>query len=253
MAKAPIYKKNVNITQLMDNLEYPYSPVSKSAAANAMKDQIVENDAYLPKGVLHLDLDKGFKEFVVNNLEVEMSGKKLPVIMLPIQKWAEFTQTWQFTDEYKNVTFPFITVVRQPNTRPGTNQNLLYNIPGNKTYIYAEVPTWDGNRKGVDLYKIPHPTPIDIIYEVRIFTTRQDELNKFNKVVLKEFRSLQSYASVNGHYIPIILESESDESQISDIEQRRFYVQVFNFVMQGFILDPDDFKIVPAINRIVIS
>lgn len=253
MAKTTIYKKNINITQLTDNLEYPYSPVSRSAAAEAMKAEIVDKDAYLPHGVLHYDLDKGFKEFVTENLEVSIDGQKLPVIMLPIQKWAEFTQTWQFTDEYKNVKFPFITIVRQPNTRPGTNQNLLYNIPGNKTYIYSEVPTWDGVRKGVDLYKIPHPTPIDIVYEVRVFTTRQEELNRFNKIVLKEFRSLQSYTKVNGHYIPIILESENDESQISDIEQRRFYVQNYNFVLQGFLLDPDDFKIVPAINRIIID
>lgn len=253
MTKPTTYKKNLNINQLPESIEYPNSSVSVSAAAEAMKNLITNKDAYLPKGVLHFDLDKGFKDFVKTNLETVIDGKKVPVVMLTIQKWSEFTQTWEFVDEYKNIQMPFITIVRQPNTKPGTNANLLYNIPGNKTYVYAEVPTWDGVRKGVDLYKIPHPTPIDITYEVRIFATKQSDLNSFNKTVLKEFRSLQAYTVVNGHYIPIILESENDESQISDIEQRRFYVQTFNFVLQGFILDPEDFQVVPAISRIVIS
>lgn len=253
MAKTTIYKKNLNINQLGNSIEYPHSSVSVSAAAEAMKDLIIDRDAYLPKGVLHFDLDKGFKEFVKTNLETVIDGEKVPVIMLTIQKWSEFTETWQFVDEYKNIKMPFITIVRNPNTKPGTNANLLYNIPGDRTYIYAEVPTWDGVRKGVDLYKIPHPTPIDINYDVSIFTTKQSDLNSFNKVTLKEFRSLQAYTLVNGNYIPIILEGENDESQISDIEQRRFYVQTFNFVLQGFILDPEDFQVVPAISRITIN
>lgn len=245
------YKKNLKINQLADNIEYPNSSLSVSAAAESMKNLIIDKDTYLPNGVLHFDLDKGFKEFVKEKLKTVIDGNVVPVIMLTIQKWSEFTQTWEFVDEYKNIQMPFITIVRHPNTKPGTNANSLNNIPGDKTYTYAEVPTWDGIRKGVDLYKIPYPTPIDITYDVRIFTTKQTDLNSFNKTTLKKLRSLQTYTMVNGHYIPIILESESDESEISNIETRRFYVQTFNFTLQGFLLDPDDFEVVPAINRII--
>ena len=253
MATPSTYKKTVNFNPLPMNKEYPLDGgAMQSAAAVAMKDLIVDKDTYLPKGVLHYDLDKGFKNFVNTNLETIADNRKIPVIMLSLQKWNEFTETWQMVDEYKNLEMPFITIVRQPNTRPGTNANLLHNIPGNLSYFYAEVPNWDGNRKGVDLYKIPMPTPIDIVYQVRLFSTRQTDLNIFNKKVIKEFRSLQAYTLVNGNYIPIIMEDDADESQISDVNQRRFYVHLYNFTLQGFILDPEDFTVVPAINRIII-
>ncbi|GAJ08669.1 unnamed protein product, partial [marine sediment metagenome] len=40
-----------------------------------------------------------------------------------------------------------------------------------------------------------------------------------------------------------------DESQIEDFENRRFYVQMYNMVLQGYILDEEDFVVMPAINR----
>jgi len=253
MATPQTYKKNINAYGLPPNSEYPQSGNMKSAAAEAMKDLIIDKSTYLPNGVLHYDLDKGFKSFVNDKLSAVIDNVKLPNIWLSLQKWNEFSETWQFTDENKSIQMPFLTIVRQPNTRPGTNVNLLNNIPGNLSYFFSEVPTWDGNRKGVDLYKIPMPTPIDIIYNVSLFTTRQTDLNLFNKIVIKEFRSLQAYTLVNGHHIPILMEDDSDESQISDSQQRRFYVHTYNFILQGFILDPDDFTVVPAINRIILT
>jgi hypothetical protein len=251
MATPSSYKKNFNLNRPVPNKEYPQSQIMMSTAAEDMKNLITDKDTYLPKGVLHYDLDKGFKSFVTESMQTIIDGKKVPVIMLSLQKWNEFTQTWMLSDEFKNIEMPFITIVRKPNTRPGTNENLLHNIPGNRKYIYSEVPTWDGNRKGVDFYKIPMPTPIDIIYEVRLFTTRQSDLNEFNKVVIKEFRSLQAYTQVNGHYIPILMEDDADESQVEDLLQRRFYVHLYNFTLQGFILDPADFEVVSAVNRVM--
>jgi hypothetical protein len=246
------YKKNINAYSLPANSEYPQSGIMKSAGAEAMKDLIVDKSTYLPNGVLHYDLDKGFKDFVTKDLEIVIDNKKVPVIMLSLQKWNEFTDTWELVNENQAIEMPFVTIVRQPNTRPGTNENLLHNIPGNLSYYFAEVPTWDGNRKGVDLYKIPMPTPIDILYQLRIFTTRQTDLNVLNKKVMKAFRSLQAYTLVNGHYIPMLLEDDSDESQVSNTQERRFFVHLYNFTLQGFILDPEDFTVVPAINRILL-
>jgi hypothetical protein len=102
---------------------------------------------------------------------------------------------------------------------------------------------------GVDVYQIPQPIPVDITYDVRIFAYRQQELNKFNATVLKNFQSKQAYTVVNGHYIPIILEDSSDESQVTDLDNKRFYVQMYNFNLQGFLSDPDDYIVTPAISR----
>jgi len=247
MAKVSGYKKNININEIMAK---GLSPIDNR---ENLMHRITDKDTYLPNGVLHYDLDKGFKEFVTNTLSVTIDGKVVPVFMLNIQKWGEFTQTWEFVNEDKTIDMPFITIVRHPDTKPGTNSNLLYNIPGNKTYVYSEVPTWDGVRKGVTLYKIPHPTPIDIFYDVRIFSKTQTDLNSFNRITSKVFRSLEAYTNVNGHYIPILLENTSDESQIGDTEQRKFYVQLYEFTLQGFLLDPEDFIVIDAINRIKIS
>lgn len=248
MALPGNYKKKVNIGRYRQNSEYP-DPM-QSAAAENMKDMIIDKDVYLPKGVLHIDLDGGFKEFVNTNLDLTLGGEKVPVFMMGIQKWNEFSQTWKFADEYRNIKIPFIVIIRDPDTKPGSNPSLIYNIPQGKTFTYAQVPTWDGNRKGMDIYKIPQPLPVDITYNVRIFAYRQQDLNKFNTKVIKNFQSRQAYAVVNGHYIPIVLEDTSDESQITDLEGKRFYVQVYNFLLQGFLLDPDDFEVTPAISRI---
>jgi hypothetical protein len=48
----------------------------------------------------------------------------------------------------------------------------------------------------------------------------------------------------------MILEDTSDESQITDLNNKRFYIQLYSINLQGFILDPDDFEVVPSINRI---
>lgn len=248
MALPSTYKKKINIGRGVVNSEYPNN--MSSGAAEAMKDMIIDKDVYLPKGVLHADLDAGLKEFVMNNLNISIDGIKVPVFMMGIQKWNEFSQTWKFSDEYKNIKIPFINIVRLPDTKPGTNPSLIYNIPQGKTFTYAQVPTWDGNRKGMDIYKIPQPIPVDINYEVRIFTYKQRDLNNFNLAVLKNFQSRQAYTKINGHYIPIILEDTSDESQITDLENKRFYVQLYSFMLQGFILNPDDFEVTPTINRV---
>jgi hypothetical protein len=213
-------------------------------------DNIVDKNTFLPRGVSEEDMDETFIDFINNGLSLTIDGEKIPVIFLTIQRWAEFSKTWQFTDKYKDVQLPFITIVRKPDIQVGQNQAGLYNIPGNRTYTYLKVPTWDGIRKGVDVYKIPQPTSVDITYEIRIFTNRLRDLNKFNSVVQKSFQSRQSYISVKGHPMPVHLENISDESNIEDFENRRFYVQLFEMKLLGYILDENDFEVIPTVNRI---
>jgi hypothetical protein len=148
---------------------------------------------------------------------------------------------------------PFITIVRQPNPQVGRNQAGLFNIPGRKTYTYIKVPTFEGGRTGIDTYKIPQPTSVDLTYEVRLFCNRMRDLNKFNQLIQKIFQSRQYYIKVNGHPMPTHLESIGDESNIDDFENRRFYVQPFEMVLYGYILDESDFEVIPSINRAFIA
>lgn len=213
-------------------------------------EEIQEDGTYLPKSILHADLDRGMLDFVKEELETTVSGKKIPTVDLIIttQNWAQFAESWNFQDLDKNIRPPFIATVRNPDVKFGTNPSLQYTIPNRKQFYYAKVPTWDGQRKGVDIYKIPQPVPVDITYNVKIFCNKMRHLNEFNKKVLQKFSSRQAYTHVKGHYIPIILNNSSDES-VLDIEKRKYYVQNYEFLMMGFLLDEEEFEVSPAISR----
>jgi hypothetical protein len=217
-------------------------------------DGIADKGTFLPRGILEEDHDQTFIDFIENDERISLTidGEKVPVIFLTIQRWTEFSKTWQHSDKYKDIKIPFITIVRKPDIQQGENQSGLWNIPGNRTYTYMKVPTWDGIRKGIDLYKIPQPTPINLNYEVRLFTNRMKDLNKFNRKIQRAFQSRQCYINVNGHPIPLHLESIGDESNIDDFENRRFYVQLFEMKLLGYILDEEDFEIVPTLNRAMV-
>jgi hypothetical protein len=218
-------------------------------------DGIADKGTFLPKGVLEEDMDQSFIDFMNSDKRVSLTidGKKVPVVFLTIQRWTEFTKTWEFTDEYKNIKLPFITIVRKPDIQQGQNQAGLWNIPGDRTYIYYKVPTWDGIRKGIDLYKVPQPTPVDMTYEVRLFTNRMKDLNKFNRKIQRAFQSRQCYITPNGHPMPLHLETIGDESNIDDFQNRRFYVSLFEMKLLGYLLDEEDFEVVPTINRAITS
>lgn len=213
-------------------------------------DFIQEDGTYLPKSILHADLDRGMLDFVKNELETVVDGKKInPVdIIITTQNWAQFTETWNFQDLDKNIKPPFIATVRKPEVPYGSNPSLQYTIPNRKQFYYAKVPTWDGQRKGMDIYKIPQPVPVDITYNVKIVCNRMRELNQFNKIVLQKFSSRQAYTFIKGHYVPIILNNVSDES-VLDIDKRKYYIQNYEFLMMGFLIDEEEFEVTPAISR----
>jgi hypothetical protein len=214
-------------------------------------DMISQDGTYLPKSLLHPDLDRGFLDFVRDELKLIVEGKVVPMvdILITTQNWAQFTETWDFQNIDKNVEPPFVAVVRSPEVTYGNNPSIMtYNIPNRRQYFYAKVPTWDGQRHGFDIYKIPQPVPVDIKYTVVIVCNRMRELNKFNQTVLTKFASKQAYQVIKGHYIPIIMGNISDES-ILDLEKRKVYLQKYEFTLQGFLIDEDEFEIRPAITR----
>ena len=217
-------------------------------------DKINKDGTYLPKSLLHADLDRGFLDFVKNDLKVVVEGKTIPTvdIIITTQNWSQFTETWNFQNIDKNAEPPFITTIRQPEVKFGTNPSLLYNIPNRRQYFYAQVPTWDGQRNGMDVYTIPQPVPVDITYSVKIICNRMRELNKLNQVILEKFSSRQSYAVIKGHYIPIVMGNITDES-VMEVETRKYYIQSYDFTMLGFLIDEDEFEVSPSITRVLTS
>ena len=75
---------------------------------------ITKDGTYLPKSLLHADLDRGFLDFVKEKFNIVSEGKKIPVvdILITTQNWSQFVETWDFQNIDKNIEPPFITVIR---------------------------------------------------------------------------------------------------------------------------------------------
>lgn len=227
--------------------------VDPTAGPQNWTDQFLEqNKQFLPRSVDFEDLDGGFVEFVENDLGIMVKGEKVPVNFLTLQRWNEFTKLWPNTDKFKNIKIPFISIVRRPNPETGTNP-ADFKIPVRKNFPYMQIPVWDGNRKGADIYGIPNPVGVDMTYTVRFFTFRMRELNILVKKVMQTFASAQAYINIKGHYFPIMLESIGDESQITDLNSKRYYVQSFEMKLMGYIVDSEEFEVKPAISRTFIT
>jgi len=233
----------------------PTLPLVPKKTLSARREQLLEyinaDGTYLPKSVLHADLDRGMLDFVKTELQVVTAGSIVPMIdiLITTQNWAQYTETWTFTDMDYNPNPPFITVVRTPEVKYGTNPSLQYTIPNRKQFYYASVPTWNGNEQGMDIYTIPQPVPVDITYSVKIVCNRMRELNELNKIVMQKFSSRQAYTFIKGQYVPIVLNSISDESQMT-IDSRKYYIQNYDFTMLGYLIDEDEFEVKPAIQRV---
>ena len=233
----------------------PTLPLVPKKTLSARREQLLEyinaDGTYLPKSVLHADLDGGMLDFVKTDLQVVTAGKIVPMldILITTQNWSQYLETWKFVDLDYNPSPPFITVVRSPEVKYGTNPSLQYTIPNRKQFYYASVPTWNGNEQGMDIYTIPQPVPVDITYSVKIVCNRMRELNELNKIVMQKFSSRQAYTFIKGQYVPIVLNNISDESQLT-MDARKYYIQNYDFTMLGYLIDEDEFEVKPAIQRV---
>ena len=234
----------------------PTLPLVPQKTLYSRREQLLEyinkDGTYLPKSVLHADLDRGMLDFVKEDLKVVTGGKVVPMvdIIITTQNWSQYAETWKFVDLDYNPNPPFITVVRSPEVKYGTNPSLQYTIPNRKQFYYASVPTWNGNEQGMDIYTIPQPVPVDINYSVKIICNRMRELNELNKVIMQKFSSRQAYTFIKGQYVPIISTNISDESQLQ-IDNRKYYIQTYDFTMLGYLIDEAEFEVKPAIARVL--
>ena len=240
---------------LPKNIVKPTLPLVPRKELSARRQELLqyinEDGTYLPKSVLHADLDRGMLDFVKNELKVVTAGEIVPMvdIIITTQNWSQYVETYKFIDLDYNPDPPYITVVRSPEVKYGSNPSLQYTIPNRKQFYYASVPTWNGNEQGMDIYTIPQPVPVDIKYNVKIVCNRMRELNQLNKIVMQTFASRQAYTFIKGQYVPIILDNVSDESQMT-IDARKYYVQNYDFTMLGYLIDEEEFEVKPAIQRI---
>jgi len=214
-----------------------------------------DKTVFLPKAISIIDLDTELLNLLNDGkLSIVSDSRKerVPAYIFGAEKWSEFAKTWQYTDDDKNLIFPIITIRKTETkfgSRLGDNRTFISN---QRTYEYTRVPVKDKNNGiiGYEIYKIPNPTPIDITYEIRMFSDFSRDVNKFDEKFMRQFQDLQFYISVKGHYMPMFLEGSSEEHE-TDIEKTNYLVKIYNVKLRGFIINEEDFEITRANERII--
>lgn len=225
-----------------------YLNLNPSEVGNArrieMLNDIMRDGTFLPKTVEYKDIDEAFRDWVRSLTIVSDEGKEYPTMALfSNQRFSEYSQSWQFVDENKNLLLNFKTVTRENNPKYGEIQSGLWNIPGDRFYTMKKKKVLDDN--GTESYlilKMKQPMAIDLSYKVSIFTTRYTAINEFNTLVNKLFSARQCYIQPNGHFMPMTLENIADESQYN-INDRQFYSQTYQIKVMAYIITENDFRV----------
>ena len=213
--------------QFLNKMKLREKAIGRDRRENFAKE-ILYKDTPLPKPLEYADIDASFKDFVSDTLDIAYEGKRLPTFTLfSNQRFSEYSQTWEHVDENRNLLMNFKTISRENNPRFGENQGGLWNIPGERHYtILTKTVLDDNGTESFERYSMKQPYAVDLIYNINLITNKYELINKFNALVNEAFKARQCYIRPNGHFIPMILDEISDESEYS-IEDRKFFSQTF--------------------------
>lgn len=202
------------------------------------------NNTPLPKPLRYEDYDKSFKKWVEDDLYISYEGKELPTMTLfSNQRFSEYLQAWTFYDDNKNPILNFKTISRDINPQTGTLYGDIRNIPGERTYLIRRIRKIDKNgREYFEDYRMKQPFCVDIIYHLSICANKLEVINAFNEKINDKFKSINSYMTVNEHFIGMKLDNISDGSEYS-IDDRQFYSQTYDIKVLAYIITEDSFVI----------
>ena len=219
-------------------------PVIGKERQYEMQKSVLENGTFLPRTVDYEDIDDEFKKWTEDSLKISYNKKILPTMVLySNQRFSEYSQTWKYVDENKNLILNFKTITRENNPQYGKIQSGLWNIPGNRFYLMKKMIVLDDNgSESILALKMKQPMAVDFIYNVSIFTTNFEVINEFNRIVNDRFKARQDYIAPKGYYMPMTLENISDKSSYQ-IDDRQFYSQSFEIKVMGYVLTEDDFRV----------
>jgi hypothetical protein len=204
---------------------------------------------YLPRTILLEDLDQSVFDYVNDEgMQLTLEGKLVPTFYLDNDRWGEFSKTWKFMDNDKNVPTPYITI-RRIDKQAGTRLGAKYRIPQPRKFRYVNVPIMDEGQLIYLQFKMPEPVNVDLIYEVALFTKYRVDVNLYDEQVLKNFASRQEYVWIKGNPLPLLFEGFAEANPIENIDGDRFFVSKYALKILGFIQDEKEFEIVKTIRK----
>lgn len=213
--------------------------------------EILYKETELPKPLEYDDIDFAFEEFVRESV-AKLEDTIYPVFTLySNQRFSEYSQNWNHTDKDGNLLLNFITVNRDNNPKPGSNQGELWNIPGDRYYTILIKDVLDDNgTESYEIYSMKQPYSVDLTYRINFMTSTYDNINGFNKRINELFKARQCYIRPNGHFIPMVIEEVNDETSYS-IDERKFFLQSIGIKVMAYIIGKNDFKIERKPKRII--
>ena len=208
------------------------------------QNKILDKAPIFPKPLEYNDIDNAVFNFVDNMIDIVIDDKLIPTYTLySNQRFSEYSQMWEHSDENGNLYLNFKTLNRDKNPSFGDNQGKLWNIPGERKYTLLQREVLDDNgTESYEIYTMKQPYTVDLKYTINFVTTTFEDLNKFNQKINDLFKSRQCYIRPNGHYIPMLLEDISDETSYS-ISDRKFFVQSANIKVMAYIIQSDNFEV----------
>ena len=208
-----------------------------------------EKTKYFPRTILLEHLDQALFDYVNRDgMQLTIDGRLVPTFYLDNDRWGEFSKTWKFMDNDKNVPTPYITV-RRIDKQAGTRLGKKYRIPQPRKFRYMDVPILDEGEVIYLRFKMPEPVDVDMIYEVALFTKYRVDVNLYDEQVLKNFASRQEYVWVSGNPLPLLFEGFAESNPIENIDGDRFFVSKYALKILGFIQNEEEFEIVKTTRR----
>lgn len=217
--------------------------VGQERRKNLVKE-IVKDSTPIPEPVVYEDIDRAFREWVEESLDMSVDGERVPTVALfSNQRFSEYMQSWQNVDDRRNLKPNFKIITRENNPKKGTLNGGSMNIPGEYRILLRRVESRDrNNRRYYTEYWMKQPLLVDMVYTVSIVAGKYGVLNEFNMMMNDRFKAINCYIRPKGHFMPMEMTDISDESNYS-IDNRQYYSQSYAITVRAYIIPEDSYTV----------
>lgn len=204
----------------------------------------LQNTTFLPQTVEYKDIDNAFTKWVDEELRIVFEDEVIPTYALfSNQRFTEYMQMWENVDDNRNLKVNFKIVTRENNPRDNMMYGKAGRIPMKEKFLMKRVESINeqGKKCYID-YKMSQPVTVDLVYRITLITNKYELVNEMNTLIRTKFSSIQSYLNVNGHAMPMKIQTISDDSDYT-VDDRQYLSQMYEILLMGYIIGEDDFEI----------